>query len=96
MKTAAVSEVKARLSEYLSHVKAGAEVVITDRGKPVARIVPVGPTQLGREVLARMEKSGLVKIGTGQLPVGFWKLRRARDPEGAVRKALMEEREGGR
>jgi len=33
MKTAAVSELKARLSEYLNQVKAGMEVLITDRGK---------------------------------------------------------------
>jgi prevent-host-death family protein len=41
MTTAAVSEVKARLSEFLGRVKAGQEVVITERGKPVARLCPL-------------------------------------------------------
>ena len=39
MPTAAVSDLKARLSEYLKRVKAGPEILITDRGKPVARQV---------------------------------------------------------
>ncbi len=41
MKTAAVSELKAFLSKYLSNVKAGEEVVVTDRGRPIAKIVPM-------------------------------------------------------
>ena len=41
MKTAAVSELKARLSKYLDRVKAGEEVLITDRGNPVARLTPI-------------------------------------------------------
>ena len=38
--TVGVRELKARLSEYLRHVKSGQTVVITDRGVPVGRIVP--------------------------------------------------------
>ena len=34
-------ELRARLSRYISQVKAGDTLVITDRRKPVARIVPV-------------------------------------------------------
>jgi len=37
-----VRELKTRLSEYLQHVKAGQTLVITERGKPVGRIIPVG------------------------------------------------------
>jgi prevent-host-death family protein len=36
-----VRELKARLSAYLAAVQQGKEVVVTDRGRPVARIVPV-------------------------------------------------------
>jgi len=42
MKTAAVSKLKAGLSEYLARVKAGEEVIVTERGKPIAKIVPFG------------------------------------------------------
>ena len=36
-----VRELKSRLSEYLRQVKAGETVIITDRGQPVGRIVPM-------------------------------------------------------
>jgi prevent-host-death family protein len=38
MKTVSVAELKARLSMFLAAVKRGEEVIITDRGKPVARL----------------------------------------------------------
>jgi prevent-host-death family protein len=96
MKTAAVSELKARLSEYLNQVKAGMEVLITDRGKPVARLVPISRSKDHKESLSRMEKQGLIRLGSGKLPKDFWRLHRPDDPEGLVLKALLEEREAGR
>ena len=96
MKTAAVSEIKARLSEYLNQVKAGMEVLITDRGKPVARLVPVSRSKDLKESLTRMEKQGLIRLGSGKLPKDFWKIPRPEDPEYLVLKALLEEREAGR
>jgi prevent-host-death family protein len=96
MKTAAVSELKARLSEYLNQVKAGMEVLVTDRGKPVARLVPVSRTKDLKESLVRMEKHGLIRLGPGKLPKDFWRIPRPEDPEGLVLKALLEERKAGR
>lgn len=40
MTTVSVAEAKAQLSELLNRVERGEEVVITRRGKPVARISP--------------------------------------------------------
>ena len=96
MKTAAVSKLKAYLSEYLNRVKAGEEVLITDRGKPVARLVPISRKKAAGDSLARMEKQGLIRLGSGKLPKGFWEMPRAEDPKGLVLKALLEEREEGR
>ncbi|MCC7106989.1 MAG: type II toxin-antitoxin system prevent-host-death family antitoxin [Chloroflexi bacterium] len=36
-----ISELQAGLSGYLERVKAGEELVVTEDGKPVARVVPV-------------------------------------------------------
>ncbi len=36
-----VRELKQRLSSYLDAVEAGAEILVTDRGRPKARIIPV-------------------------------------------------------
>ncbi|MGA2416421.1 MAG: type II toxin-antitoxin system prevent-host-death family antitoxin [Candidatus Sulfotelmatobacter sp.] len=40
MRTVKISELKARLSAHLEMVKNGEEVLVCDRNKPVARIVP--------------------------------------------------------
>ena len=42
--TVGIRELKAQLSSYVRKVKAGASVVITERGKPVGRIVPIRPS----------------------------------------------------
>ncbi len=96
MKTAAVSELKARLSQYLNRVKAGEEVLITDRGNPVARLLPISRAAVRRDTMENMEKRGLIKLGSGRLPKDFWAIPRPKDPGGSVLQALLEEREKGR
>ncbi|HSW48945.1 MAG TPA: type II toxin-antitoxin system prevent-host-death family antitoxin, partial [Bryobacteraceae bacterium] len=64
MKRAAVAELKASLSRYLAGVKTGEEVLITERGKPIAKIVPVRPGDQDEERRLRdLETRGLVRIG---------------------------------
>jgi len=41
MRTAGVREARQNLTDLLDDVKKGREVVITDRGRPVARLAPV-------------------------------------------------------
>jgi prevent-host-death family protein len=97
MKTAAVSELKASLSAYLAKVRAGEEVIITDRGKPVAKIVPIGKGR--KEITAHLlvlERAGLARIGRGKLPEGFWDIPRPKDPKNRALKALLAEREDSR
>ena len=96
MKTAAVSELKSHLSEYLSRVKAGSEILITDHGKPVARLVPLSRSKNLKESLIKMEKQGLIKLGAGKLPKEYWAMTKPEDPKGLVLSALQEEREEGR
>jgi prevent-host-death family protein len=38
-----IREAKAHLSQYLHRVQSGEEFVITDHGKPAARITPIDP-----------------------------------------------------
>lgn len=96
MRTAAVSKLKASLSEYLKRVKAGEEVLVTEHGKPVARLVPVERAEAIPENLLDLEKKGLIKIGSGKLPKDFWAMPRPTDPKGTALKALLKEREEGR
>ena len=94
MKTAAVSELKASLSEYLRQVKAGQEVLVTERGRPIAKLTPAYSTTLPGH-LAEMEKQGLIKLGSGKLSKAFWNMPRPKDPRGLILKSVLEEREGG-
>lgn len=46
MKSVRIAELKDRLSEHLRAVEGGAEVVVLDRDRPIARIVPLaGPAR---------------------------------------------------
>jgi prevent-host-death family protein len=96
MKTATVSKLKASLSEYLRQVKAGEEVLVTERGRPIAKLTPAAVSAILPQDLAELEKQGIVKIGTGKLPKNFWSLPRPKDPKGLVLKSLLQEREEGR
>jgi prevent-host-death family protein len=96
MKTAAISEIKAKLSDFLNQVKSGEEVLITDRGKPVARLCPLAKTRSFGTSLLLLEKQGLIRLGSGKLPKNIGTLPRAKDDVGLVLKALLEEREAGR
>lgn len=94
MKTASVSKLKASLSEYLRQVKAGEEVLVTERGRPIAKLAPAVNQQTFPEHLVEMEKQGLIRLGSGKLPKGFWNLPRPNDPKGLTVKAVLQEREG--
>jgi prevent-host-death family protein len=95
VRTVSVARLKVRLSEYLSMTKAGEEVIVTERGRPVARLLPVS-----RDLppsLEEMARIGLVRLPTRRLPRKFWKtLPNAADPSRSVLRALLEERAQGR
>ena len=96
MQTAAVSELKASLSEYLGRVKAGEDILVTDRGVPVAKIVPLRRDRIAEPNLLALEKAGVVRVGSGVIPDGFWAARHPEDMEAEARAALAEERDDGR
>ncbi|WDN88470.1 hypothetical protein BuS5_01438 [Desulfosarcina sp. BuS5] len=63
MKTAGIKELKNRLSSYLTLVKKGEEVLITDRGKPIARIIPEDTQKTSlRRALQPLIMEGLVNL----------------------------------
>ena len=67
-RAASVVELKSRLSEYLRLVKAGHEVVVTERGLPVARILPLDDAERKSTRRSRLARTGVVRIGRGRLP----------------------------
>lgn len=94
MKTAAISKLKATISEWIALVKAGEEVLITERGKAVARIVPVTGPQ--KENARRMELSrrGIIKPGKGKIRAELLKdLPLAQIPDADIQRVINADRE---
>ncbi|MNC85615.1 putative antitoxin VapB5 [compost metagenome] len=62
-----IREMKNRLSKYLKLVQAGKDVVITDRGRPVARLTLVQPTarETEAEYIRRVNALPWVQPGNG-------------------------------
>lgn len=91
-----VAELKNRLSEYLTLVKGGEEIVVRDRNLPVAKLVPFSAEQSSEEELL------LVAAGKMRLPKSSVKLADLlRIPTGKVAgregiQALLEDREENR
>jgi prevent-host-death family protein len=46
MESYSVAEAKRRLSEILERISQGEEILLTRRGKPIARLLPAVPTDL--------------------------------------------------
>ena len=67
-KTAGVVELKAKTAEILREVKAGHEVVVTERGVPVARLVPLGDEERRSTRRTRLFRAGLIRRGHNRLP----------------------------
>ncbi len=96
MKRASIASLKARLSQYLDAVKAGEEIIVTDRNTPVARLVPVSGAARQEARVKWLIRAGLARPGTGRLPAKFWTLPRPKGKGEEALRALLEEREEGR
>jgi prevent-host-death family protein len=72
MKKAKIAELKNNLSRYLDQVRHGETVLVVDRDQPIAQIVPLQKRHARQgadeERLARLERGGLIRRGTGELP----------------------------
>lgn len=94
MKTANVSQLKSKLSSYLDAVQRGEEIIVRDRERPIARIIPL--TMAGGE---EFEESSLVAAGvitlpqSDRLPASFWKRKAGGVSEKRATKSVTDERE---
>jgi prevent-host-death family protein len=94
--TASIADVKARLSEYVRRVKAGNEVIVTERGVPVARLTGLEPAERRATRRERLARTGAVRAGKGRVRRALQSAP-AGEPAGAdVLAALVAERGDGR
>lgn len=101
MRSYSISEARNQLSALLDKVRRGARVIITDRGVPVAMLGPVTPAEAPDEAdearLARLERQGLIKRGTGKVAEQILREPPVRAKGGASAvEYLLEERRTGR
>jgi len=96
LKRVSIAVLKAHLSRYLTAVKAGEEVVVTERGKPVARLRPVEPADRRSAHIEALVRAGLARPPLRSLPVDFFQRPRPADPSGRALTLLLEERAEGR
>ena len=98
MKRAKIADLKNNLSRYLDHVRGGGSVLVLDRDRPIAEIVPLreasSKAAADDEHLRHLERLGLIRRWTGGLPSWFGK-RKPHRVHGSVLKHLLDERRSG-
>jgi prevent-host-death family protein len=95
MKTVNIGDLKNNLSHYLSEVRQGRSVLVKDRNKPIARIVPLSWSEDDEESeLAALAAEGKVTlpIEKGGLPELFFKAKLPSVDRDAAR-MLIEDRD---
>lgn len=95
MRTTGVTELKASLSEALARVKAGEEILVTEHGRPIAKLVPL-PSAVPEASTDELVRSGILRAPEGVLDDEFWRLPRPVDAGGLSLRALLDERRSGR
>jgi prevent-host-death family protein len=96
MTTVSVAELKARLSEYLAAARRGEDVIVTDRGRPVARLSGLVDGAKMDARVAELVRAGMLSPPRGMLPHDFWDRDLPADPTGRSLELLLEERDEGR
>jgi prevent-host-death family protein len=92
MKSVSISETKNRLSALIDEVKAGEVVLITDRGRPVARLVAASAEVGSPGRIERLERDGVLSRGSGRAVLEG----QPPDIGGSALDALLRERLEGR
>ena len=87
--TIGIRDLKARLSNYILEARAGNVVVITERGRPVARLVPIRATVEQR--LEELIEAGLLEWNGQRMTPSMPEIE-ARG-EATVAELLLEDRE---
>jgi prevent-host-death family protein len=83
----AISDLRAHLSDWLERVRAGQEIVVTDRGVPVARLLGMRATA----TLERLQDEGVIaRPDRAQRPTATGRQRPR--PRGSVADLVSEQR----
>lgn len=86
-------EANQRFSKAIKAVKQGKEVILTERGKPIAVIKPLEPKEDQEAVIRRLEAEGILRPAAkrGPMPTPSWKPIRIKGKP--MSQTISEERE---
>lgn len=91
-----VREFEAKLSRYLNDARAGRDVVVTSRGRPVARLLAVAEDTTEEpardELLRRLKLIAGVRLSTGGKPLGAKRPIRIRPGHKTLAETVLEDR----
>lgn len=89
MRSANIAELRNRLTQYLREVRAGEEIIVRDRQRPIAKIVPL---TVDDDADAQLVAAGLMRKAQRALPAAFWRTRRAAVTVEAAAGAVSQDR----
>ena len=89
MRSANIAELRDRLTQYLREVRAGEEIIVRDRKRPIAKIVPL---TVDDDAEAELVATGLMRKAQRPLAAAFWRTRRAAVTVRAAAAAVSEDR----
>lgn len=78
-------------SRIVKAVRAGEEITLTDRGKPMARISPIRAEPDARRTIRTLERAGLLRRAGAAGPMPPWTPRPLKG--GPISQTLREERD---
>jgi prevent-host-death family protein len=88
-----IAELRNRLTQYLREVRAGEQILVRDRHRPFAKIVPLTVDESDVED-TNLVASGLMRKAERPLPSSFWKGRRGRLALRTAVEAVRKDRDG--
>ena len=92
MRTVNIAELKNKLSSYVGYAKAGETIVVRDRNRPVAKLIPFVAEGANEEDLA-LVAAGILRLPLESGGLGtLWEMPWPEAQGNAVTAALLEER----
>lgn len=93
METVNVAELQTNLAAYLEQVRKGAELIVRDRNRPIARLMPLSASNDLDAQEAALVAAGLMQMPTEELTADFWDMPAPSVSAEAIAAAIQADRD---
>ena len=73
MKSVSIADLKANLSSYLNKVVQGEDIIVKNRKRPVAKIIPIDMNEYMYEEESALAAEGKLRLPAKAMDAQFWK-----------------------